>query len=155
MVWELLHSTGECEVLLALDKMKEVFTGDERLTARDTTQLGRDHLVTLFQCDLCVFGNLQGRNPGEHDTLVVECIQKVNSDALWGREMATVDSTRRAVAQTVKILKQVKLEPPYPPLEPLPVIDNLGYAIAITMILKSSETGKYAEYQQFESIRKL
>jgi hypothetical protein len=58
-----------------------------------------------------------------------------------GTTDATVDSTRRAVAQTVKILKQVKLEPPYPPLEPLPVIDNLGYAIAITMILKSSETG--------------
>jgi hypothetical protein len=114
-----------------------------------------DHLVTPFQCDLCVFRNLQGRNPGEHDGLLLECIRQVNLDALWGRETATVDSTRRAVAQTVKILAQVKLEPPYPPLGPFPVMDNLGYAIAIAMIMKSREPGKYAEYQQFESIRKL
>ncbi len=122
---------------------------------RHTSACDGDHLVTPFQCDLCVLRNLQGRNPGVHDTLLLECIRQVSLDALWGRETATVDSTRRAVTQTVKILKQVRLEPPYPPLGPFPVMDNMGYAIAIAMILKSREPGRYAEYQHFESIRKL
>jgi hypothetical protein len=47
------------------------------------------------------------------------------------------------------------MEPPYPPLGPFPVADNLGYAVAIAMLLKSCEPGRYASYQQFEMIRKL
>jgi hypothetical protein len=31
----------------------------------------------------------------------------------------------------------------------------MGYSVAIAMLLKSREPGRYAEYQQFESIRKL
>jgi hypothetical protein len=51
------------------------------------------HLVTPFQCDLCVSRNLQGRNPGAHDELLMECIRQANLDALWGREASTVNST--------------------------------------------------------------
>jgi hypothetical protein len=40
-------------------------------------------------------------------------------------------------------------------LGPFPVEDNQGYAVAISMLLKSREPGRYAEHQQFESIRKL
>jgi hypothetical protein len=114
-----------------------------------------DHLVTPFQCDLCVFRNLQGRNPGPHDELLMECIRQANLDALWGREASTVDSTLRAARQTIKMLAQVQLRPPYPMLGPFPTEDNQGYAVAIAMLLKSREPGRYAGYQQFESIRKL
>ncbi len=31
----------------------------------------------------------------------------------------------------------------------------MGYVIAIAMLIKSREPGRYATYQQFESIRKL
>ena len=102
-----------------------------------------------------MFRNLQGRNPGPQDALLLECIRQINLDALCGREAATVSLTLRSVTQTTKILQQVKLEPPYPPLGPFPVADTLGYAVAVAMILKSREPGRYAEYQQFESIRKL
>ncbi len=52
-------------------------------------------------------------------------------------------------------LAQVRVNPPYPPLGPYPVQDTMGFSVAIAMLLKSRETGRYAEYQQFESIRKL
>ncbi len=94
-------------------------------------------MVTPFQCDTCVFHNLHGRNPGVQDLLVMECIRQMNLDALWGRESATVESTLRATRQTIKLLKQVRMEPPYPLLGPFPVADNLGYAVAIAMLLKS------------------
>jgi hypothetical protein len=85
----------------------------------------------------------------------MECIRRVNLDAVWGRERATVESTVRSVRKTVSLLRQVGVDPPYPALEPHPVEDNMGYALAIAMVLKSREPGKYAEYQQFETIRKL
>jgi hypothetical protein len=114
-----------------------------------------DNLVTPFQCDTCVFRNLQGRNPSSHDQLLLECIRQANLDALWGRETATVSATLRSVTQTIKALQQVQVRPPYPPLGPFPTSDTMGYAVAIAMLLKSRERGRYAEYQQFESIRKL
>jgi hypothetical protein len=114
-----------------------------------------DNLLTPFQCDLCICRNLTGRNPGPHDHLLMECIRQINLDALWGRETATVTSNLRAVKQTITTLAQVRLDPPFPPLGPFPIGDNLGYRIALAMVLKSRNPGKYAEYQQFETIRKL
>jgi hypothetical protein len=83
------------------------------------------------------------------------CIRQVNLDALWGRETATVGSTLRAVQQTIKALQQVHLTPPFPPLGPYSVKDSFGYAIAMAIIIKSRSARRYANYQQFESIRKL
>jgi hypothetical protein len=114
-----------------------------------------DHLLVAFQCDLCVFRNLTSRNPGPRDQFLLECIRQASLDAFWGRETATVASTRRAVFQTIQALRQVQVPPPFPPLGPFPVEDTMGYVIAIAMLIKSREPGRYATYQQFESIRKL
>jgi hypothetical protein len=123
---------------------------DRHLYARDG-----DHLITPLQCDLCVFRNLKGRNPTTQDDFLMACIRQVNLDALWGRETATVGSTLRAVQQTIKALQQVHLTPPFPPLGPYSVKDSFGYAIAMAIIIKSRSARRYANYQQFESIRKL
>ena len=115
-----------------------------------------DHLACPFQCDVCVARNLLGRNPMEQDWELMACIRQVNLDALWGREVGTVDSTRRSVEATVKLLKEVGLEPPYPALGPHPVADTWGYAVAIAMLRKSRKAGRNApNYQQFDTIRKL
>jgi len=105
---------------------------DRHLFARDG-----DHLITPFQCDLCVFRNLQGRNPTFQDDFMLACIRQVNLYALWGRETATVGSTLRAVKQTISALKQVRLPPPFPALGPYPVANQFGYSIAIAMLIKS------------------
>ena len=117
-----------------------------------------DHLMTTFQCDLCVFRNLTGRNPIRHslkDQLLQVCIRRCNLDALWGRERATVDANRRSLAKTILLWDKVGIIPPLPALGPFPLEDKLGYSVAIAMLLKSLEEGKYANYQQFETIRSL
>lgn len=115
--------------------------------------------MTPFQCDLCLFRNLQLRNPlpsHPKDDLLLCCIRRVNLDALWGREPHTVDATLRGCQQMVAQLKQVGVEPDFPPLGPHPVWDSFGVRVAIAMVLKSLQPGRYhADYQQFETIRKL
>jgi hypothetical protein len=78
-----------------------------------------DHLLTPFQCDLCIFRNLKHRSQGEGDPLLMACIRQVNLDALWGRESATVDSTLHVAKQMIKVLQQVGVPPPlFPPWGP-------------------------------------
>ena len=81
--------------------MKGVSTGHLTRMQIDTCPLGMV-TTTPFQCDLCVFRVLQGRNPGPHDALLLACIQQANLDAFWGRESATVSPTLRAVIHTTK-----------------------------------------------------
>ncbi len=38
---------------------------------------------------------------------------------------------------------------------PHPVEDSFGYGVAIAMVLKSLDPGRYADHRQFESIRKM
>ena len=118
-----------------------------------------DHLLTPFQCDLCWFRNLQGRDPladDPKDTLLSCCIRRANLDALWGREPHTVASTLRAAKQLVKLWEQVGLTPDFPALGPYPVGDSVGFRVAVGMLLKSLEPGRYnQDYQQYETIRKL
>lgn len=123
-------------------------------------KVGRDgdHLVTSFQCDTCVFINLLRRPPicdSPRDSLTLCCIRRANLDALWGREPSTVNSTVQAVSKTVSLLGALGIEPEYPALGPFPVGDQLGYGVAVAMLLKSLEPGRYDDYQQFETIRKL
>jgi hypothetical protein len=118
-----------------------------------------DHLVTTFQCDLCWFCNLQQRNPVPtlpRDDLLLCCIRCDNLDAVWGREPLTVQATLRGTKHLLRLWEQVDLKPQFPALGPFPVEDNLGMRVAIAMLLKSREPGRYhAVYQQFETIRKL
>jgi hypothetical protein len=75
---------------------------------------------------------------------------------MWGLEGSTVRSTARSVKYTITLLQQMGVEPQYPPLGPFPVRDDLGYGVAVAMVLKSLEPGKYGrDYQQFSTIRAL
>jgi len=125
--------------------------------ARYTHARNGDFLVTPFQCDLCIFRNLQRRNPigTPQDDLLLCCIRRINLDAVWGRESATVASTLRGARQMVTMWRQVGVAPAFPAIGPYPVSDSFGYRVAIAMVLKSLEPGRYAQFQQFESIRKL
>jgi len=117
-----------------------------------------DHLLTPFQCDLCVFRNLRKRNPipdSNRDTALLCCIRRVNLDAVWGRESSTVANSLRGAVQLVQQWAKVGLEPTFPALGPYPVADTFGFSVAIGMVLKSMEPGRYDAYQQYETIRKL
>jgi hypothetical protein len=74
---------------------------------------------------------------------------------MWGRETSTIWSTVQAVDKTISLLAPFGISPSYPRLRPHTVGDSMGYGVAIAMILKSAEPGRYANHQQFETIRKL
>jgi hypothetical protein len=114
-----------------------------------------DHLITPFQCDLCVFCTLIKCNPTPQDSLLSSCIHQVNLDALWGQEAATVQANRQAIRQALRMWQRVRVPPHLPALGPHPLEDTFGYSIAIAMILKSRDKGRYAPHQQFETIHKL
>jgi hypothetical protein len=67
-----------------------------------------------------------------------------------------VASTLRAVKQLVRLWDQVGLPPELLALGPFPVEDSVGFRVAVGMLLKSLEPGRYnQDYQQYDTIRKL
>jgi hypothetical protein len=76
-----------------------------------------DHLITPFQCDLCVFRNLQHRNPilnTPQDTMLLCCTRQVNLDSLWGRETLTVQATLSTAQHLLQMWRKVRLQPDFP-----------------------------------------
>mmetsp|Transcript_9714 Transcript_9714/g.14043 ORF Transcript_9714/g.14043 Transcript_9714/m.14043 type:complete len:475 (-) Transcript_9714:1604-3028(-) len=117
-----------------------------------------DHLMTPFQCDFCLFYMLKGRDPiiGDgKDALLQCCIRRANLDAFWGRASSTVLANRRHVQQMVEAWELVGMEPTLQPLGPYPSTDIQGVGVAVVMLLRSMEQGKYGDYSQFATIRKL
>lgn len=118
-----------------------------------------DHIMTPFQCDTCLFYLLKQRPPQEDnikDSLLLTTIRRVNLDAFWSREPSTVAQNKQNFAKMVEVLDRVGLEPQAPPLGPFPLDkDILGVSVAIAVVLRSLDPGKYADYSQFETIRKL
>jgi hypothetical protein len=129
--------------------------GSDKDERRHHSARNGDQLLTPFQCDLCVFRMLLGRNPTPADAVLSACIRQVNLDALWGREAATVEANTRAINQLLRQWSRLQLPPHFPPLGPHPLTDTFGYAVAIGMIFKSRDKGRYAAHQQYETIRKL
>jgi hypothetical protein len=84
------------------------------------------------------------------------CIRRANLDAVWGRESHTVRATLRNAQQLVSMWRLARIPVELPQRGPFPVSDVLGLRVAIGMLIKSLEPGRYSKsYQQFETIRKL
>lgn len=114
-----------------------------------------DHFVTPFQCNLCIFCTLMQCNPASQDTLLILCIRQVNLDTLWGHETAMVNSTKCSIDKLLNLWSTLGISPHLPVLEPHPLKDTFGYAVAIAMVLKSRDCGHYVSYQQYNTIRNL
>jgi len=114
--------------------------------------------MCAFQCDLCVFRNIYQRDPVKNalsDQNMLGYIRRINLDALWAREPSTVKANAGTVRKGLLIALQAGMPPPYVPLGPFPVRDTLGYGVAVQMLVASRGKGKYADYTQFQTIRKL
>jgi hypothetical protein len=55
----------------------------------------------------------------------------------------------------IRAWQAVGVQPSFPALGPHPVEDLFGYGVAIAIVIKSLDPGRYATHQQFESIRKM
>jgi hypothetical protein len=123
------------------------------LSARDG-----DNLVTPFQCDVCHFVNIMGREPLVNlaqDVRLLKCIRRVNLDAFWSREPGTVrgvlDEGKRGLAIATPLGFAHSL---FRPRGPFPPADNMGMGVAVVMVQRSLGRGKYARTLQFETVRK-
>jgi hypothetical protein len=114
-----------------------------------------DHLITPFQCDLCVFHCLMGHNPASQYVLLLSCIRQVNLDTLWDRETATVEANHRSLNKLLQLWSLLGISPNLPVFGPCPLDGQFGYSIAVVMVLKSREPGHYAHYKQYETNHKL
>jgi len=121
-------------------------------------QYGRagDHLITMFQCDLCHFRNMLGRNPTPSDLenrVFGKCLRRAILDALWSRERSTVSSNFRRVVALERLGSVLGFPGIVPELGPFPVEDSVGMKLAMAMVLKSLDPGINAATVQFDTVR--
>jgi hypothetical protein len=117
-----------------------------------------DHLMIPFECDLCVFRKLYGREPTSTslmDLKAAAVIRRMILDAFWSRATSTVEANAKTMQKGCKLSASIGLEPPYLDPGPLPGHDHCGYGVAAQMLLASQEPGKHSSlYKQFDTIRR-
>ena len=120
--------------------------------------VGGDHLMSPFQCDICIGRTLKGStldSGSRKDQLLACCIRRANLDVLWSREASTVAAHVRHIKQMLSIWSNLGVEPKFPPIGPFPFEDVQGMGVAVAMLYRSLDPGRYGDYTQFGTIRKL
>ena len=125
-------------------------------------QKGRDgdHLMTVFECDLCHFRNIRKMDPqwgNEFDAFMLMVIRRATLDAFWARASSTVTANlKRAGKDTLEGSFRTAMEgPQMVPLMGCPHLeDRVGMAPAILSLVASLRKGLYADHLQWASIRK-
>ena len=156
---------GKCYTPHPLDRFHQHIPTDEsgyvwiKAVDADRFRVARagDHFITPCQCDTCLSRMLLGRSLIEgnrKDDLLACCLRRANLDALWGRESSTVLANTRHLQQLLNTWELVGIPPPMPDLGPFPLTDVQGVGVAISMLLRSLNPGKYGDYTQFATIRK-
>ena len=115
-----------------------------------------DHLMTPFQCDLCHFRNVFGRNPIPQkltDQEALELIRRATLDAFWSRASSTV---RRNLSEGKRLMRFAqRLEMPclVPPMGPYPLDDAMGMMGAMAVLDRSLDKGKTEKFVQWDTFR--
>ena len=113
------------------------------------------HLCTSFQCELCWFRNLTGKDPtpGVHD-MAIRCLRRCNLDNFAGRAPSTIRGHKLEIFTLLKKFESVGMPLLLQPLGPLPVGDKVGMGIALGMQLKSiTAKGRIVDSVQFATVR--
>ena len=126
----------------------------EFLQARDG-----EHLMTPFECDLCIFRKLRKADPRlnvSQDELLLVCIRRMNLDSFWARATTTVNQNRRQVNASLEFSKVLGLSGSFEHEGPYPAHDHCGYEVACNMLLYSRKRGRHdPTHTQFATIRRL
>lgn len=117
-----------------------------------------DHLLLTFQCELCHFRNMAGRNPDPMSLRDRECLlycRRANLDAFWSREPATSVSNLRECVRTEASAEKLGIPSITPPMGPFPLQDDLGMRAALAVLDRSQDaTGITEKYVQPSTYRK-
>ena len=83
-------------------------------------------------------------------------LRRVNLDAFWANDTKTVYHNRLDMNKAIDLAKSVGMEPPFVPLGPFDMNkDTMGVGVAVLMVLRSLNPGRYGAYSQFDTIRKI
>ena len=118
-----------------------------------------DHLMGVpFECDLCHFRNVTGRNPNfgnPRDNFLLVSIRRANLDAFWARASSTVAVNLSRLRLDYRSgMVMYDLKDPLPHLGNEVVEDRLGMNAALFTLNASLRPGKYADHLQPDSSRK-
>ena len=111
------------------------------------------HLITTFQCDLCIFRNLFKREPREVelDKENLKVIRRMNLDSIWAREPSTTYQNMLSLVKLVVTCESHGFDPDLPKLGPFPVKDVMGQCVAFSMLIQSRRPGN--THQDVHSVR--
>jgi hypothetical protein len=111
-----------------------------------------------FECDLCHFRNVTGRNPhweDQRDNFTLLCIRRANLDVMWSRAATTVKNNLGRLRQDYyAAMSLFDLRQPLPLLGSPRVVDRVGMSVALIMLKASLRPGKYEDHLQPDSVRK-
>ena len=117
-----------------------------------------DHILTPFECDLCVFRKLRKTDPEKRnpqDKLLLGVIRRMNLDAFWSRASGTVLQNADRAKMGIELSSMLGLQGPYEDTGNYPPHDHCGYEIAAVILMHSRRPGKYSSgYTQYQTIRK-
>jgi hypothetical protein len=125
----------------------------------DRFNVGRagDHLITPFQCDLCHFRKIYGRNDVATmatDQEVMGAIRRANLDALWSREPLTVRANLAEAVRMEKYADRVGMPSITPVMGPFPLRDDFGIKGALALLDRPLDPGVYEEFVQWDTFRR-
>ena len=117
-----------------------------------------DWMFSPFQCEVCWFHNLFNKSPNpsfNEDSRYLNLIKRANLDMFWSREQSTVSGNVGRIKSVMKSWHSLRRQLPLPPVTPWDVKDEMGMGVALTMLSKSLEKGRIAQYTQFYTCRQL
>jgi len=115
-----------------------------------------DSFMTSFQCDLCHFRNLQGRDPvpqSGKDSKLLAFIRRATLDSFWSRESGTVSKNLGQLKLMCRAGDELGLHRGrmFPEMGPLPLEDTVGMGIAVCVLRRSLDPGRNEDTVQFSS----
>jgi hypothetical protein len=115
------------------------------------------HLCIPFQCKMCWYWNLEGRNPTPgKDDLYPTCIRRANLDAMLGKSLLTIRAHRSQTLSSLQNAMRIDKTPAYHPRGPFPKEDPVGMSLAVDMLLKSLVAkGRILDHVQFSTLQKM
>ncbi len=151
-----LANAGEATNVTDLETIEASTTLNRYRCGRDG-----DHLMGVpFECDLCLFQNVCGRQPvfgNRRDQFTLTCIRRVQLDVMWAREPHTVSSNRsrtRADYQMVMNNLSILPETLLPHLGNAELRDRVGMGAALATLVISLRVGRNSTNIQWDTMRK-
>lgn len=145
--------------LATYDEDKEDELDDAAEEAKFKYARNGDNFMVPFQCDLCHFRNITKRNlrdkPEADKTLLIG-IGRAILDSFWSRAKSTVNNNTNGIKKFYNIgTKELCIDNTLPQMGPFLLKDDWGMHIAVIILRRSMDKGRYKETVQFETARKL